>query len=346
MSSQTTVTASYSEEQLKLVKIACGFYLPKALYVFAEYRIADLLVDGPKTAEALAEEAGLHADTLYRTLRALASEGVLDESESREFSLNNVGRLLVSGHPSGVREGALCFTGPMAWKSWEGYHDALRTGGVGMEIAHGMSYYEYLERHPEESENFNRGMVAVSSQGFDRLPSTYDFTGMKEIVDVGGGIGALLTAVVRATPGLRGILFDLPYVAADAEKVIAQDGMSERISVVGGSYFDDEIPRGADAYVLAGVIHNRSDDESIAILKNIAAAAEPGAKVLIVDMVVPEGPGADFRKLQDLTMMVEVGGRERTAGEFEALFDASGFALGEIALLEMPLSVTEGIRVG
>lgn len=292
-----------------LARMVGGYQVTQALYVAAALGIADLLVDGTRTSDELAEATGADAEALYRLLRALARIGVLEETAERGFALTELGAGLRDDE---VRTRLLFLGLPHHWQTWGSLLHSVRTGENAFQSIHGRTVWEYRAEHREESEIFDAWMVAQTRAANDAILDGYDFGRFRHVVDVGGGHGAFLAAMLAAHAGLRGTLFDQPHVVAGAPSV-------ERCENLGGSFFE-EVPPGGDAYVLKSVIHDWRDPEAMAILRTIAGALDTDARVLLVerDLADPAAPWID------LQMLVMAGGQERTGDEYAALFRAAG----------------------
>src|SRR3954470_5959678 len=301
-----------------------GYQVSQALHVAAVLGVADLLADGSRSSDDLAATCGAHPDSLYRLLRALASIGVLDAEPERRFALTEVGEELRSDVPGSEHAHAVFIGRDYHWNAWSHLEQSVRTGEPAFPSLYGMSVWEYRAERPEESAIFDRWMTANTETVNDVIAGTYDFSRFTHVVDVGGGRGSLISAIVRAHPGVRGTLFDQADVEIDG------------VEVVGGSFFE-AVPRGGDAYVLKSIIHDWGDDEAIAILRTCAAALDGDAHVLLVERDLT-APAASWL---DLQMLVMLGGRERTEDEYAALFRAAGLEPAGATPIGAGLSVFE-----
>jgi hypothetical protein len=315
-----------------LWNLAHGYRVSQALHVAAVLGIADELKDGERTSDDLAAAVGAHPDTLYRLLRALASVGVLHEVEGRSFSLTDAGYDLRSDSPRTIAGWASFVGSSYYWAAWGNLLHSVRTGENAFHHVYGTDVWTYRTEHPEAGPPFDRAMTELTRRANEAIVAAYDFGRFGTLVDVGGGRGALLRAILDANPNLSGILFDQPHVVAGVE-------LPERASVVGGSFFE-AVPDGADAYVLKWIIHDWEDPEARAILETCRRAMPQDARVLVVERVVgPPNEDADA-KFSDLNMLVMPGGRERTRDEFARLFESAGlrlehvFPAGQLAVLE------------
>jgi hypothetical protein len=292
--------------------------------VAAQLGIADLLREGPRSVQELAGATDTDAETLYRLLRALASVGVFDEDSERRFGLTGMGEYLRCDHPLTVNPFAQMFGADYEWRAWGELLHSVRTGENAAQHALGMDVWEYRRRHPDDGAIFDAAMRTSSSADSAGLLAAYDFSRHSMVADIAGGTGALLAAILTASPGTRGILFDQPHVVANAGSVLEQAGVADRVQVVPGSFFES-VPSEADAYILRRILHDWMDPEAAAILTCIRRSMGPDARLLIIDAVVGP-PNADpLTKFLDLMMLVSAGGRERTEDEWRRLFAATGF---------------------
>lgn len=303
-----------------------GYQISQAIHAAALLGIADLLADGSRANEELAAATGTHAPTLYRLLRALASVEVLRELDDRRFELTALGECLRSDVPNSLASWAAFVGRPYYWQAWAGLLHSVHTGENAFRHINGMDVWTYRSNHPEENAIFNRAMIALSRRSFAELLATYDFGRFQTLVDVGGGNGALLAAILAAHPTVQAILFDQPHVVPAAPALLAQAGVAGRCQVVAGDFFT-EVPSGADAYVLRVIIHDWEDEESISILRTVRSAIRADGLLLLIEQVI--GPPNEGReaKFSDLNMLVSPGGRERTQEEFVALLAAANFRL-------------------
>jgi hypothetical protein len=330
----------------RLRELINGYQVSQALYVAATLGIADLLDGGPRSADELAAETGTHAPSLYRLLRALAAVRVFHEDGERRFSLTEVGDRLRSDAP-GSQRGWAAFVGrPYQFATWSHLLHSICTGENAFRHVHGTGAWEYRAEHPEESEIFDAAMTSVTKRVNAAVLDAYDFGGFGTVVDVGGSRGVLLAAVLSEYPAMQGVLFDLPHVVAGAGDVLGRAGVADRSQVVGGSFFDDDLPQGGDAYVLKAIVHDWDDEPSTEILRACRRAMRPDAKLLVLERILaPPNEGADA-KFSDLNMLVSLSGRERTENEFAALFAAAGFRLERIVRSDSHVAVIEGSPAG
>jgi hypothetical protein len=308
----------------ELMQMLMSFRTSQAIQVAATLRIPDLLADGPRSSAELAGPAGADGPALHRLLRALAAIGVFHEDDDGRFSLTPLSERLRSDVPGSVRGWALLIGRPYFWRSWGNLEHSIRTGENAFRALHGTDVWDWRSREPEESEIFDGAMKALTGAANEAILEAYDFGRFATIVDVGGGNGALLAAVLARHPAVRGVLFDQPHVVDKAGVVLAP--VAEQAEVVAGDFFGS-VPDGADAYLLKMIVHDWEDDEAAAILARCREAMAPDARVLVIDRILaPPNEGAEG-KFSDLNMLVMPGGRERTEAEFASLFERVGLRL-------------------
>lgn len=325
--------------------LAIGHYFSRALYVAAKLGLADLLAGGPRDHRDLAAASGTHAPSLNRVLRLLASVGVFEELEGGRFALTPVGETLRADAPASMREVVLLFAGSFS-ESWRELEYCLRTGEPGFRrTSPDADFFSLLAQDAEAAALFDRAMATFAPQTAAAVVAAYDFSAFGAVADVGGGNGALLAGILKANPRLRGIVFDLPHVAGRAREQLEAAGVADRCEVVAGSFFDG-VPKGADACLLKHVIHDWDDDQAAAILKNCRKALPEGGKLLVVENVYPprieESLECKSAAANDVNMLVNTGGRQRSEAEFRDLFAASGFRLSRVIPTTGRVWVIEG----
>ncbi|MFD6950243.1 methyltransferase [Nocardiopsis sp. TSRI0078] len=295
---------------------------PMAIRVAATLRLADHIGEGTDTTEQIADATSTDSGTLDRLLRHLCSVGVLRRLEPCRYAITEKGDCLRDDHPSGLRarldtEGA------------EGHADlsllelghSVRTGEPAFDKRYGAPFWEHLAEDPELADGFHQRMGAAVQREAEAIATSYDWSSLDRVVDVGGGDGTLLTALLRAHPRLRGTVLDLPGTAERARNVLAGAGVADRSEFVAGSFFDP-LPTGADGYVLSAIIHNWGDTESVTLLRRCAEAAGECGRVFVIERIGPDGTAASTGT--DLRMIAYFGGRERDEVEISDLADLSG----------------------
>ena len=321
-----------------------GRCVSQLIFVAAKLELADHLKHGPRTVEELAAAAEVQAPPLYRVLRALASVGIFAEIKNRRFKLTPLAATLQKAAPGSMHAAAQLWEGKYLEEAWAQLVHGVKTGEIPFFKAHGVPVFEYLEKHPESLKVFGETMTNVSSTENPAIAAAYKFTGIRTLVDVGGGNGSLLATILKANPKLNGVLFDQPSVTTRArqDRHVTAKGIAERCTLESGNFFE-AVPMGGDAYVMKRTLHDWDDDRCAKILGNCRDAMSQKGKVLVVDAVIPPGNKPDRGKLLDIQMLV-IGGRERTKQEFAALFKQAGLKLTRVVPTKCPLSIVEGVR--
>jgi len=333
------------EHLRELSGLVGGYRVSQAIYVVATLGIPDLLRDGPQGTDELAQATGTHAPALTRVLRFLAGAGLFSEEAPARFALTPLGAGLRADVPGSVRPMALMLLGEHNWQSWAHLMHSVRTGETAFQQVHGMGLFDYFAQHPDSAATFHAAMTSNTAGSGTAITSAYDFSGIRRLVDIGGGHGLLLATVLRAHPAMLGVLFDRPEVVAGATPVLEDAGVAERCEIVGGDFFSDDMPVG-DAYVMRQIIHDWDDVRATEILTNCRRAMQESGRILVVERAVATDHQKALPVLHvDLEMLVMVGGIQRTDAEYRALFAKAGFRLTTIAPLgdAAQFSVFEGV---
>jgi hypothetical protein len=320
--------------------MAMAHWVSQIVYAAAKLNLADHLAQGPNSADALAGLTATHAPSLYRLMRTLASLGILTEDATHRFALTPLGEALKTGAPGAARAAILTLCNETWVRGFAQLLYSVQTGKSGFEKLLAMPVFDWLAKNPEEASLFSQTMVGVHGGEPPAVAAAYDFSGLKTIVDVGGAMGDLLTTVIGRYPGTRGILYDLPHVVRDAPPLIQSRGLTERVTIEPGSFFD-KVPAGGDAYLLSHVIHDWSEDQCLAILANCRRAMNPNSRLLLIEMVLPTGDSPHPGKLLDMMMLVGPGGQERTEQEYKTLLAKADLRLTRVVPTESPVSVVE-----
>jgi len=323
-----------------MLQIISGFWISRGVYVIAKLGIPDLLKSGPKTAEELAEATKMHAPSLFRILRALASVGVLSSANGGRFAQTPVSETLVTDAPGSLRWFAVSELGQEHYPAWGNLMHSVKTGEIAFDNFFGVDIWKYFQQNPEDAAVFNDSMSSVTAATNEAILSLYDFSNFGTVVDVGGGHGGLITSILKRNPKVKGVLFDAPQVIEGARPKLEAAGLAQRCETVAGDFFKS-VPAGGDAYVMKWIIHDWDDEKSITILRNCRSRMRANGRLILVDCVVPESDEPHFSKFIDLNMLVMTGGKERTAKEFEQLLGAAGFKLLRIIPTELPTSIVE-----
>ena len=312
-----------------------GIIAARAIYVAARLRLPDLLASGPKSAAELAAEAHAHPRGVECLMRDLATLGMFERTDDGRYRNTPSTNLLRAAHPESQRDAVLFMSAPFLWRPLGEMEYSVRTGKSAFEHVFGQRFFDYLAEHASDAATFNAAMTQGATWATPALLAAYDFSRFRQLVDVGGGEGAFLRDILQANPGLSGILFDLPAVVARAPEVLAGE-LSQRCQIVGGDFFQF-VPAGADAYFMKGIVHDWPDEDAARILASVRRVIPANGVLLLLEHMVNSAAGPEG--MIELLMLV-VGGRERTEGEFRALLAASGFTLtrliptGRSSLLE------------
>jgi len=317
-----------------------GFSVTIAISAVAELGIADHLSEGPRTAADLARLSQVDEGLLRRVLRYLASEGVFERRDGDVYALTERSRWLRSDIPGSLRPRAIYTGSAMSWPAWGSLLQCLKTGTTGFQLVFGEGIFDYVRSHPEAAATFNAFMAGQTAASVEAILAAYSFADVRELVDVGGGRGALIAGVLRAHGKMRGILFDMPQVIVTAQSLLDQAGIADRCRMLGGDFFE-AVPAGADLYVLKFILHDWPDDKCVRILRNCRKAMARGGRVLIVEHVVPEDGGPHISKFMDMNMMINTGGRERTRQELEQLLASADLQLRHVAPTAIGLKILE-----
>jgi hypothetical protein len=323
-----------------MIRMATAYWLSSLVYTAASIGLADHLADGAKSAADLASPAGMNPRALHRFMRTLASFGILTLNGDDTFSLTELGATLKKDAPGSARSTVLTMAGPWAWQSFGSFAYSLETGKPAMDKLFGMNLFEYLAQRPVEAAMFSESMVGIHGAEPPAVAAAYDFSTLGTIVDVGGATGNMLAHILARHPQPRGVLFDRPHVVSEAPALLRQRGVADRVTIAEGNFFE-RVPEGGDAYILSHIIHDWTEAQCHTILANCRKAMRKGAKLLIVEFVLPEGNTPHFGKLADMIMLTIPGGEERTAAEYRTLLDAAGFTMTGVVPTASDVSIVE-----
>ncbi|MEL6776941.1 MAG: methyltransferase [Cyanobacteria bacterium J06597_16] len=342
--SQSAPSQGSLAHQSALIKMASATWVSKTVYVAAKLGIADLLSEGPKSSTELAAATQTDAPSLFRLLRALASLGIFTETEPSCFALAPTGHFLRSDIPDSLR-GMAILHGEDDYKAWDCLLNSVKTGESAFKKLYDMPVFEYMKQNAASAKTFDAAMTSYSSTAIPAILSGYDFSNTTVLLDVGGGVGSLLVAILQANPHLKGILCELPPVIEKAEAFVANSKMAERTQLVAGDFFKS-VPSGADTCLLKHIIHNWDDDEAIAILEKCRQALTTDGKLLLVEHIITPGDTPCFGKLFDVSMLLWCeGGKERTELEYNDLLRRAGFELTQVIPTQTPLSMIEAVPI-
>ncbi len=322
------------ETRSRLVRLVYGYMAAQMVHTAVRLGIPDLLDAGPRDSAELAAETGAHQPSLHRLLRALASFGVLTEPEPGRFGLADLAIPLTRHAEDRFSALTRLFCSPEFWRSWTELEHSIRTGGAAFEHVYGVPFFQYLTNTPDLLATFNEAMAENAHFEAPRFVSGYDFGRYDSIVDIGGGNGTLLHAILDAHPAMRGVILETPAVAEQARAATEAAGLSARCEVVAGDFFA-AVPAGAQALLLKSVIHNWDDERCVTILRNCRAAVRPDGVLLVLEPVLParmESATCVETVMSDLNMLtLTSGGFERTEADFHRVLAAGGFALTAIS---------------
>ncbi|WP_404790296.1 methyltransferase [Altericista sp. CCNU0014] len=332
--------------QMTLVKMLTGTWPAQCIYVAATLGIADLLKDGAKSIDELAELTESYAPNLYRMLRALASVSVFAEVSPKCFSLTEMAEYLCCDHPKSLRELGMMLSDKWHWDSWGDVLHVVKTGQPPLQHLYQVNNaFEYFQKNPPSGKLFDKAISGWAKNTHAAIVHSYDFSGIETIVDVAGGHGALIAAILNANPHMKGVLFDLPHVISEAKAFLQSSGVAHRCATSTGNFFHS-VPPDGDAYIIAHTIHNWDNEACLSILQSIRKSMPHKSRLLVLEMVMPVGNEPHFSKWLDLDMlMMFSGGRERTEAEYRELFSAAGFELTQIVPTSCPSSIIEGVCI-
>ena len=333
------VTAAAPPEA-QIAEIMLSQVVPRLVHLAATLKLADHLADGRRSAAELAPLTGTHPPTLHRVLRTMASLGFFTEDAEHRFSLQPLGAVLKSGTPSHAT--ALMLGGEVFSRSLDNFLYSAQTGRTGFEHAFGAPLFDWLGAHPAEATLFAQTMVGFHGMEPPAVAAAYDFSAFQTVADIGGSTGNMLASILSRYPQPRGILYDLPHVVAEAAPVLQARGVADRVRIEGGSFFDG-VPAGADAYVLSHIIHDWNEAQCLTILGHCRRAMARDGRLLLVEMVLPEGDTPHPGKLTDMVMLTVPGGEERTPSQYETLLDKAGFRMTRVVPTASLVSVVEGV---
>jgi hypothetical protein len=316
---------------MSLLDALFGYAPAQVVHVCARLGIADHLAAGPRSAADLAVATGTHEPSLRRLLRGLACLGGVTEDSPGVFALTPEGAVLRSDAPDSIRRMVLLSVSGEVWRSWGELEYSVRTGRSAWAKVTGASWFDFMAANDDERLTFNFAMSQHTRTVAPAFLAGYDFSRFSTLVDLGGGNGTLISCLLAAVAGLKGVLFDTASGVESAASVLAGAGVADRCEVVVGDFFSS-VPTGADAYVIKSVIHDWSDPDTVAILSTVRRAMRPDSVLLVIEPVLPEvcAPADTGNVLSDLNMLVLTEGRERTEAQYRALYAAAGLSVSEL----------------
>ncbi len=331
-------SALATSPERSLLELIVGYWNTQALRIAARLGIADLLAERRLNGAQLAAATGSDPHSLRRLLNFLRGIRVLEGDNTAGYALTELGRLLRRDAEGSMHDLAILY-GEEFYQAWGTVLDNVQTGEYAFAKVFGTDMFGYFAANPETGRRFDRAMIAGRAF-LSQVPQVHDFSRARVVVDVAGGSGALLAAILRKHPGARGVLFDRPAVVETARTLLASQGLEGRCDLRTGDFFES-VPAGGDVYLLGRILHDWEDEECLALLANCHAAMPPGAELIVVERVLPEDDepvdGRSLALAYDLHMMAVAGGGERSESEYRSLLSRSGFELR--ASHELPLDV-------
>jgi ubiquinone/menaquinone biosynthesis C-methylase UbiE len=322
-----------------LLEMMYGFTISQALFVAAKLGIADILSDSSKTADELAKAAGVNSHGIYHLMRMLVSVGVFSLEDNEKFCLNSLGKYLLTGTSDSLR-GTVMAVGDEIYQAWGNLIYGIKTGKTAFNHTFNRDFYSYLKQDSEASVNFNEWMKETTREWLLPVLEAYDFSEVKTLVDVGGGIGTLTAVILNANPKMQAILFDREDVVVGAQRVLEGAGVADRCQIVGGNFFDAVLPDG-DLYLISRVLLNWDDTDAIKILTNCYQAMTVKDRLVVVDFMLPKGQMSPFIGLSSLNVFIMGGTFMRTEDEFYNLLSSAGFKVTNTIKTRGPVSAIE-----
>jgi hypothetical protein len=319
-----------------------AYWVTQLMGAAARLGLADCLQAGPLKAGEIAARVGANPDALYRVMRACAAVGVFTEQGDRTFANNALSQTLRSGVPGSMRDFAIAQSSPGHWRPWEQLTEAVRSGKSTAQAALGQELFEWYGTHPDEAAAFTGAMHDLAAQVAGEVTQAIDFSSVGRVVDVGGANATLVSAVLRAFPNTRGVLFDLAHVVEAVGQTLAASDLAGRCETVAGDFFT-AVPKG-DVMLLKQILHDWNDEQCVTILRHCAESLPRGGRVLVVEMVISEDGTPSPAHLIDINMLVMLPGKERTLTEYAALFVAAGLTPGRVLPTHSPFSIVEALK--
>jgi hypothetical protein len=341
MPKQDSGWARRADAHQQMTDMMLGHCVSQTIRAVADVSLADHLADGPLTPAEVAEREDSAPSTIFRLMRACVALGLLKSDADNRFHATQLLDTLRKDAPQSLRGLALAVTNRAHWLPWDEFVASVRTGQSQAPKALGMPVFDYLARHPAQAEEFSAGMSSITSLWAVDVVKLIDTSNVSTAVDIGGANGALLNLLQQDNAALRGIVFDRPNIAADAEAQIARSRFAERTRVVGGDFFE-EVPCG-DLYLLKFILHDWDDESCVTILRRCREAMEPGGRIAIVELVVGDHTDPGVSALMDLNMLACTGGRERCLAEYDALLAQAGMRRTAVLTTDSPQSVIEAV---
>jgi hypothetical protein len=322
-----------------MMDLITRYWQSQAVGVAARFGVADGLAGGERTAKQVAKLRGIDEAATLRLLRALAAMGVVAQVKPGVFRNTPLGETLRGDVPGSMRDFAIALTAPGHWLPWGKFNEVVVSGDRATPKALGAELFDYYAANPTEGQAFSGAMNGLSSLSAGEVADLWLAPKGSTVVDVGGAHGQLLASMLEADPSLKGVLFDTAGVVATAAPEIAARGLADRCKLVAGDFFVSA-PAG-DVYLLKHILHDWGDEQCVTILRNCRTSLNPGGKVLIVEMVLPEDDTPTVAQMMDLNMLVMLPGKERTLAEYGNLCRAAGLTVVAAHPTHSPYTVVE-----
>ena len=329
---------------MQLFLLSEGTTVCTAISLAAELGIADLLANGPQSCDDIAKATSTHPDSLYRTLRLLTSFGIFSEVEPLRFEQTPLSELLRSEIPGSLRQWMRMVGLPVWGPMFADAMHSVKTGEPSFKRSVGVEFFEYLMGRPRDGEIFNEAMTSLGQDVDAAVVQAYDFSSVRRLVDVGGGHGALISAILQANPELKGILFDRPHVIEGAVRTLSAAAVADRCEINGGDFFES-VPAGGDAYILKWIVHDWDHDRAVSILRNCRRAITQTGRLLLIETVIPGPDEPHAGKIMDFVMLLGLGGQERTEQQYAGLLREAGFELRTVVPTASAMSLVEATPI-
>jgi hypothetical protein len=321
-----------ANNKTKMVELASGYILSRAIYVAAQLKVADFLVNRSSNISDLALKTDTNQDALQRLMRFLASYDIFHEDLDHNFSLTPLSEQFISTDENSLWAWITYHHEPNRWIAYGDMEQSIKTGSPAFNTIFGKGYFDFIAESPILSKGFDEGMKNISADENADITRSYDFSPYATIVDIGGGTGGLLAEIITNNPCTQALLFDLPHVQSSAQK---------DISFIPSQGFFDPIPKNADLYILKRILHDWNDQECVTILQHCYNAMPDNARLLIIEAIVAPENTRDFAKDVDIEMMVLFGGKERTKKEWSILLEKAQFNITNVFSTSSLLSIIE-----
>jgi len=321
-------------EPERLLSLITGYWVSQSVHAAVLTGVIDALDDHPRGPEEVAKTTDCDELAVSRLLRYLSGLDLVAGDSQKGYTVRETGRLLQRG--GNFRELVLMYCGDL-YQAWGEFGEAVRTGETAFKLVFGAERFDYLKRIPERARGFDRAMAAVTDLIGEELVKAVDFTRTPSVIDIGGGNGSLLKKVLRAAPGVHGVVVDRDHVTAQSARDFAEHEFADRLSALEGDFFR-ELPSGGDCYLLSRILHDWDDEACVRLLRVCREAVSPGTELVIVERLLPEAGGTSMASVWDLHMMAITGGQERTRTEYARLLADAGFRLHDVRPLTLDMS--------